>query len=159
MLVSGGCLSPRAVQWPTCYFPTKETQRRAAQIQDPYPDRNTGPDMGFRPLGYQTQRSEPQETRDRYYSSFLKSHFGGPQPVPQTSAAPMLGPRYAGSPGAPQYAQPMFAPQQLAMPGYGVPVTAGVPVDSPGTVYPQGTVSAPVPAYSQVPAVMPGTLQ
>jgi len=135
--VQAGCLSPNAVQWPSTYFSDRETQRRSAQVQDPYPDSSTGPEVGFRPLGFQEQRSEPQQVRDRYYSSFLKSHFGGSQPSPaQTSAAPMLGPgfsgqQYAGQPinGQPlngqQYANPQYITPQYASPYYATPQYAG----------------------------------
>ncbi|SFI92715.1 hypothetical protein [Planctomicrobium piriforme] len=97
LLVWGCAFSPNRVQYPTIGVPSEEAQRRAAQIQDPYPDATIGPPVDARPRGFLQQRSEPQQTKDRFYSGFLKSHFGGPTPkpapAPGTSAVPpMIGP-------------------------------------------------------------------
>lgn len=121
MLVTGGCLSSQRIQMPTCFYPPEQVQRRAAQVQDPYPDASLGPNVGFRPLGFVQQRSESQQVKDRYYSGFLKSHFGGSQPTPvQSSAAPMMGPQM----GAPRMASPppqMMSPQ-MANPAVPAPI-------------------------------------
>jgi hypothetical protein len=77
-----GCLSPIATRYPTLAPSNPETQRREAQIQDPYPDKMMGPQVDFRPLEFEQQRSEPQQVRDRFYSSFLKKQFGSPTPPP-----------------------------------------------------------------------------
>lgn len=126
MLVSGGCNSWQRIQYPTTFFPDRETQRKTAQIQDPYPDASIGPSVGFRPLNFQEQRAEPQQVRDRYYSSFLKSHFGGAQPTPmQTTAVPMMGPQMAGQPSVQPTAQAAWGPPpQLAGPTIVIPQTA-----------------------------------
>jgi len=58
-----------------------EKQRREAQIQDPYPDATNGPETGFRPLGFQQQRSEPQQIKDRFYSGHMRNQFS---PAPTT---------------------------------------------------------------------------
>lgn len=64
-----------------------EQARREAQIQDPYPDETMGPPVGDRPREFIKQRSEPQQVRDRFYSGFLKSHFGT-QRTPQQPIGP-----------------------------------------------------------------------
>jgi hypothetical protein len=101
LLTAAGCLSPQRIQYPRLGFSSEEAQRRAAQVQDPYPDASAGPQVDFRPLGFVKQRSMPQQTKDRFYSGFLKSQFGGPQPRPNTTgAAPMMGPALASPRGA-----------------------------------------------------------
>jgi hypothetical protein len=68
-----------------------ELQRRQAQIQDPYPSTIGGPEVGFRPLGYEVQRSEAQQIKDRFYSGYLRNQFS-PQPTLQPVGPGAYGP-------------------------------------------------------------------
>lgn len=93
VLISGaGCLNPSTTRLPTL-FPSEsaEMQRREAQIQDPYPDATAGPPTDFRPLGFQAQRSVPQQAKDRFYSGYLRNQFS-PQPTTQPVGPGAYGP-------------------------------------------------------------------
>lgn len=68
-----GCLNPFTTRVPQVASRGSEYERRESQIQDPYPDRNLGPDPGFRPLGFQDQRSEVQLAKDRAYAGFIRT--------------------------------------------------------------------------------------
>ena len=114
LVCSSGCINPWNTRLPVCAGRSPEYERREAQIQDPYPDDRLGPSVGFRPLGYQSPRSEPQKAKDQSYVSFLRQRtqqtgvppqqFGG-TPIPQQYPAPI-------NPGA-QPGQPlMMIPQQ-----------------------------------------------
>lgn len=93
-----GCSSPATTRYPTLMTnESAELQRREAQIQDPYPDSTTGPPTGFRPLGFQHQRSEPQQIKDRFYSGFLRNQFST-QPTTQPVGPGAYGPgNYSGA--------------------------------------------------------------
>ena len=65
-----------------------EVERRESQIQDPYPDRDLGPDVGFRPRGFEEQRPEIQRTKDRSYSAFLRSQARQTPPPPDAPVYP-----------------------------------------------------------------------
>ncbi|TWT47988.1 hypothetical protein KOR42_40720 [Thalassoglobus neptunius] len=101
---------------PTCATRPAELERREAQVMDPYPDDQVGPNIGFRPLGYQTPRSEAQQAKDQFYVSMLRQQNGGgiaPSPqgptlVPQPTLAPS-------SYGTPQYSVPYQQPVNPAV--------------------------------------------
>lgn len=81
-----GC-SPVTTRYPTLTTMDAEYQRREAQIQDPYPDARMGPDTGFRPLGFEHQRSDAQIAKDRFGAGVQKQRYGNPfapPPVPTT---------------------------------------------------------------------------
>ncbi|QDT54551.1 hypothetical protein Pan44_25840 [Caulifigura coniformis] len=65
-----------------------EVERRANQIQDPFPDNDAGPSMGFRPLEFEEQRSEIQRARDRSYAGFLRGRYTSQ--VPPGQSAPVF---------------------------------------------------------------------
>jgi hypothetical protein len=83
VLVQAGCVNPQTTRVPELAPRGSEYERRESQIQDPYPDKELGPEVGFRPREFQQQRSEVQRSKDRSYSSFLRSRVG-----PAGSAAP-----------------------------------------------------------------------
>lgn len=163
ILLAPGCgaFSPSKVQYPDFAIRHPEAQRRAAQIQDPYPDGSVGPSVNFRPLGFQNQRSSAQQVKDRYYSGFLRSNFGNqPQTsVPQpgapvtTGMPPMLGPRMAKQPGTPQYGyqyQPATMQAGVAQPGM---MQANA---IPAGMMPNGTVPMMAAAPNGTTQLMPG---
>lgn len=82
-LVQAGCVNPQTTRVPELASRGSEYERRESQIQDPYPDEDLGPDVGFRPREFREQRSEVQRSKDRSYSSFLRSRVG-----PAGAAAP-----------------------------------------------------------------------
>jgi len=94
--LAAGCINPYTTRTPQVASRGSEYERRESQIQDPYPDRNLGPDPGFRPLGFQDQRSEVQLAKDRSYAGFIRTQAVR-QPVPM--------------PGAPVYPDSLTAPQ------------------------------------------------
>jgi hypothetical protein len=63
-----------------------EVERRRDQVQDPFPDAEAGPYVGFRPLEFNEQRSEVQQARDRSYSGFLRGRYTSQ--VPPGPSAP-----------------------------------------------------------------------
>jgi len=92
LLAGSGCLNPATTRLPTLFSQeSAEMQRREAQIQDPYPDATAGPQTGFRPLNFQKQRSEPQQSKDRFYSGYLRNQFNA-QPTPQPVGPGAYGP-------------------------------------------------------------------
>ena len=116
LLLLMGCMSPFNTRLPTLANKPIETERREAQIKDPYPDSQFGPQTGFRPLGYQAQRSEPLRAKDRYFTSFFQMRQK--QGIQVGPAAYMPGPMthaYVPQPGMPQ-------------PGLSPPIVYGPPV-------------------------------
>jgi hypothetical protein len=70
-----GCMNVSTTRLPFMASRGVEVERRANQIQDPFPDRDAGPEMGFRPLEYEEQRTEVQRSRDRSYAGFLRGKY------------------------------------------------------------------------------------
>jgi len=60
-----GCFSPRTTRLPGPHFQSQPIERYRAEVVDPYPDSSSGPDTGFRPLGFQQQRSESLRSKRR----------------------------------------------------------------------------------------------
>ncbi|WP_417848312.1 hypothetical protein [Thalassoglobus sp.] len=104
-------MSPFNTRTPTVVHRPAEMERREAQIHDPYPDKVFGPDTGFRPLGFNEQRSEPQRAKDRFYTAMLRSQNANPFAAPQTMA-PYPQQAY----GQPAYPQQGYVPQQAYAP-------------------------------------------
>lgn len=121
-----GCLSPHTTRFPTFGQKDSETERRAYQLQDPYPDSRIGPSTGFRPLGFEDQRSEAQNAKDRFYGGFQKMVNNGAQRPVQPMNGAMLPPGQ------------VLAPGQLMAPGQAMQVHPGA-VRLP----PQGAVVLP----------------
>lgn len=89
MLMCGfGCMNPMSTRYPSVIPRAAETERRAAQIKDPYPDARMGPDVGFRPTEFQTQRSVPLNAKDRFYSGFASQPRYIQQPPPGAGMPP-----------------------------------------------------------------------
>ncbi|WP_437192335.1 hypothetical protein [Planctomicrobium sp. SH527] len=179
ILLGSGCgaFSPSKMQYPDFAMRHPEAQRRAAQVQDPYPDASVGPQMNFRPLGFQNQRSSAQQVKDRYYSSFLRSNFGNqPQTsVPQpgapvtTGMPPMMGPQMAKLPKNSQYVyQPQPATMQAGIIQPGVMQVGAIPVGAmpAGTIQTGQMPAGAMPIYASAPSgtsqmvpVQQGTIQ
>lgn len=141
-LLCFGCVTPFNTRLPAVANRPPEIERREAQIHDPYPDSTFGPDTGFRPLGYQDQRSEPQRAKDRYYTAILRSQAGNQSP--QTAPNPLLAPQTMAPLPQGAYGQ--------VPPGYAVaPLQGQYPSQSYPTPYgrpPNATIySAPPQAY------------
>lgn len=80
LCLASGCMNVSTTRLPFLASRGVEVERRANQVQDPFPDKDAGPEMGFRPLEFEEQRTETQRARDRSYSGFLRGR--------QTSQAP-----------------------------------------------------------------------
>lgn len=63
---------------PSLHYESADTQRREATHQDPFPDDTIGPDVGIRPPGYETPRTDPLRTKNHYNSTILKQQSGAP---------------------------------------------------------------------------------
>jgi hypothetical protein len=98
-----GCFNPFTTRVPQLASKGSEYERRESQIQDPYPDRNLGPDPGFRPLGFQDQRSEVQLAKDRSYAGFIRTQATVRPPVVQPGA-----PVYPNSVPGPTFSAPQL---------------------------------------------------
>lgn len=168
LLLVGCNLGPDRVRYPTLIPENQQTSRRAAQVQDPFPDGSMGPSTGSRPLGFQTQRSEPQRVRDRYYNGFLKSNFGTPSAnsagVPRQTAVlgrPLPNQVYATAPQPVQMGgqqMPIGSASMMGVPP-GTMQSAVIPAPVPATQYGMGTVSgAPQPAFGSS-FVQPGAIR
>jgi hypothetical protein len=78
VLCLSGCATPWNTRFPTLFPRSVEYEQREAEIQDPYPDADLGPDTGVRPTDYSEQRSEERRAKDRHQSSILRQQFGQP---------------------------------------------------------------------------------
>ena len=76
-LCLAGC---RGVHRPRLQGPgTAESQRQWAQIYDPYPEGEVGPDvMGGRPRDFDVARAEPQRARIFFQSPYERSRRRSP---------------------------------------------------------------------------------
>lgn len=98
---TAGCVNPLNTRFPELAPRAPELERRESQIHDPYPDERIGPTVGFRPLNFQQQRSEPQNAKDRFYTSVLRSPNRPSPALP--NRPPLLAPPGASAPpGLPQ---------------------------------------------------------
>ncbi len=88
LCLAPGCMNLSTTRLP--FIPSRgvEVERRANQIQDPFPDDDAGPRMGFRPLEFDQQRNEVQRTRDRSYTGFLRGRYSSQ--VPPGQSAPVF---------------------------------------------------------------------
>lgn len=76
-----GCITPYTTAFPSLSFMPAEYERREAQIHDPFPDINIGPDTGNRPPGFTQQRSETLRAQDRYFAALRRQQSGAPFPA------------------------------------------------------------------------------
>jgi hypothetical protein len=84
VLSLGGCVNPWNTRMPDIAPRSTQYEQSQAKVQDPFPDADIGPDMGFRPLDYRQQRSEPLRTKERANSAILRQQVG----IPGGSTAP-----------------------------------------------------------------------
>ena len=77
-LLPAGCINRFNTRLPSPNFGSADTQRREATHQDPFPDDTLGPEMGFRPPGYERPRTDPLRTQNHYRSTILKQQHGTP---------------------------------------------------------------------------------
>ena len=78
-----GCITPHTTHFPSLSFMPAEYERREAQIHDPYPDSDIGPDTATRPLGFQ-QRPETLRAQDKHFAALRRQQFGAQFPVLDT---------------------------------------------------------------------------
>ncbi len=79
-----GCANLSTTRLP--FIPSRgvEVERRRDQVQDPFPDQEQGPYVGFRPLEFNQQRSEVQRSKDRSYAGMLRGRYTSQVPASQT---------------------------------------------------------------------------
>jgi hypothetical protein len=61
---------------PTVGTDPPEIERREYQYHDPFPDSQTGPSVGFRPLSFDEQRPLPVRIREKYDVSLARQLSG-----------------------------------------------------------------------------------
>lgn len=83
-LALNGCVNPLNTRMPDLAPRSTQYEQSQAKIQDPFPDADSGPDVGFRPLDFRQQRSEPLRTKERANAAILRQQLG----VPGGGAAP-----------------------------------------------------------------------
>lgn len=141
-----GCVNPFNTRFPQVVHRPAEMERREAQVHDPYPDEQLGPETGFRPLGYVEQRSEPQRAKDKFFTAMLRTQ-NRPSLLPQSQNPRGMRPVVTnpGIHGLP-HPQVVAAPapnMQVSQPPammYGQPLQAQ-------TQFPSGVATVPPPVY------------
>jgi hypothetical protein len=78
MLTACGCVNPWNTRMPEVAPRSTQYEQTQAKVQDPFPDADIGPDVGFRPLDYRQQRSEPLRTKERASAAILRQQLGIP---------------------------------------------------------------------------------
>ena len=78
-----GCITPHTTHFPSLSFMPSEYERREAQIHDPYPDADIGPDTMTRPRNFQ-QRPETLRAQDRHFAALKRMQSGAPFPALDT---------------------------------------------------------------------------
>lgn len=78
VLPIGGCVNPFSTRFPELAPRSTQYEQAQAKIQDPFPDAETGPDIGFRPLDYRLQRSEQMLSKEKANAAFLRQQIGVP---------------------------------------------------------------------------------
>lgn len=85
-----GCITPHTTHFPSLSFMPTEYERREAQIHDPYPDSDLGPDTNNRPRNFQ-QRPEALRAQDKHFAAIRRLQSGAPFPAldtrPRTTGA------------------------------------------------------------------------
>jgi hypothetical protein len=74
----GGCVNPFNTRLPEAMPRSTQYEQAQAKVQDPFPDAETGPDIGFRPLDYRQQRSEQMLAKEKANAAFLRQQIGVP---------------------------------------------------------------------------------
>jgi hypothetical protein len=78
MLLLCGCVNPWNTRMPEVAPRSTQYEQSQAKVQDPFPDADIGPDVGFRPLDYRQQRSEPLRSKERVNAAILRQQLGVP---------------------------------------------------------------------------------
>jgi hypothetical protein len=73
-----GCVNPFNTRLPELAPRSTQYEQAQAKIQDPFPDADTGPDIGFRPLDYRLQRSEQMLSKEKANAAILRQQIGVP---------------------------------------------------------------------------------
>lgn len=81
--LSEGCITPHTTHFPSLSFMPAEYERREAQIHDPYPDADIGPETATRPRNFQ-QRPETLRAQDRLFATMRRQQSGAPFPALDT---------------------------------------------------------------------------
>jgi hypothetical protein len=81
-VLCSGCFSPWNFRLPTWFNGPPESERRAYQYHDPFPDSHLGPDTGSRPAEYSRQRPPAVGIREKYDGSRIREPFGPGVPPP-----------------------------------------------------------------------------
>lgn len=82
--LSEGCITPHTTHFPSLSFMPSEYERREAQIHDPYPDIDVGPDTQTRPRDFR-QRPETLRAQERYFAALKRLQGGAAFPVLDTA--------------------------------------------------------------------------
>lgn len=77
-LAMGGCVNPFNTRLPDCAPRSTQYEQAQAKVQDPFPDSDLGPEVGFRPLDFRDQRSEQLRAKERASAAFLRQQYGVP---------------------------------------------------------------------------------
>ena len=88
LCLAPGCMNMSTTRLPFIASRGVEVERRRDQVQDPFPDADAGPNVGFRPLEFGEQRGEVQRSKDRSYSGFLRGQYSAQ--VPPGQSAPVF---------------------------------------------------------------------
>lgn len=136
-----GCFTSHTTRCPSLWPRGAEVARREAQVYDPYPDEKWGPQVGFRPLQFTQQRSVPQQAKDRFFSSFLKTRYGSPAaPAPAPQLQPQMPPQM-------QQFSPQLPPQFPQQPVPGAVLSGPAVTVAPASAAPLPGPSVPT-AYA-----------
>lgn len=73
-----GCVNAWNTRLPEVAPHSPQYEQSQAKVQDPFPETDLGPDMGFRPLDYRQQRSEQYRSRERSNAAILRQQVGIP---------------------------------------------------------------------------------
>jgi hypothetical protein len=87
LCLAPGCMNMSATRLPWFASRGVEVERRRDQVQDPFPDADAGPQMGFRPREFTEQRTEVQRSKDRSYAGFLRNRYTSQVPPGQSAPA------------------------------------------------------------------------
>ncbi|MEZ6066451.1 MAG: hypothetical protein R3B90_12255 [Planctomycetaceae bacterium] len=87
LFILPGCINRWNTRLPSPNYGSIDQQKRGAQLQDPYPEAFSGPEMGFRPPGFETQRSDAYRAKQSYEATILRQQLQ-PQFGPPTGVQP-----------------------------------------------------------------------
>jgi hypothetical protein len=74
-LTSTGCVNRWNTRFPSWHTSSTASQKREAQLQDPFPDESGGPEMGIRPRGFDMQRTEPLRAKQSYAATMQRQQL------------------------------------------------------------------------------------